>query len=92
MHESSLMTGLLRQIETAARANSADKVAAVELYIGALAGISSEHLREHFDSAKAGTVAEGAELRIRVSDDFTSPHARDILLESIEVALPESAP
>ena len=91
MHESSLMNGMLRQIETAARANSANSVAAVQLYIGALAGISPEHLREHFDSAKVGTLAEGAELRIRVSDDPCSPHARDILLESIEVSLQEGA-
>ena len=91
MHESSLMDGLLRQIEAAARANSASSVAAVDLFIGALAGISPDHLRDHFDSAKGGTIAEGAELRIRQSDDPLSPHARDILLESIEVGLPEGA-
>jgi Zn finger protein HypA/HybF involved in hydrogenase expression len=83
------MIALLRQIETAAHANSASSVAAVELYVGALAGISPERLRERFDSAKMGTLAEGAELRIRVSDDRRSPHARDVLIESIEVGLPE---
>jgi hydrogenase nickel incorporation protein HypA/HybF len=82
MHESSLMAELLEKIEASARQNSAVKVTAVQLTVGALANISPDHLREHFVLAAPGTIAEGADVRIRVSED---PLSSGIVLESLEL-------
>jgi hydrogenase nickel incorporation protein HypA/HybF len=57
----------------------------VKVKLGALAHISEEHFREHFEQAAAGTPAEGARLDIDVSADESDPHAQDILLQSVDV-------
>jgi hydrogenase nickel incorporation protein HypA/HybF len=85
MHESSLIPDLMEKINQVARDNGARKVVAVELSIGAMAGISPDHLREHFDEAAAGTPAEGAQLRIRVDEDPLSEDAFAIRLLAVEV-------
>jgi hydrogenase nickel incorporation protein HypA/HybF len=85
MHESSLMTGLMRQVHSIARSQNATKVAGVKVKLGALSHMSPEHFRGHFEVAARGTLAEGATLAIEVSPDLNDPHAQDILLESIEV-------
>ena len=85
MHESSLIPDLMEKIEAVARENSARKVLAVEISIGALAFIGPEHLREHFLLAAQGTVADGAELRISVSDDPFASDAHAIRLLTVEV-------
>lgn len=85
MHEASLMTGLIRRIETVARENGGRRVAALKVRLGALSHFSPEHFREHFVPASVGTLAEGATLTIEVSGDPTDPHAMDVLLEHIDV-------
>ncbi len=85
MHESGLIEDLLVKIENVARANDAQKIVAVDVSIGALAAISPDHLREHFVIAAAGTMAEGAELRVSVSSDPMGPEADSVLLKSVEV-------
>lgn len=85
MHESSLMKGLLASIEGAAREAGAKSVTAVHVTIGALAGISPDHLSEHFRMAAAGTLAAGARLHAVVSDDVCSGDAAHVRLNSIEV-------
>ena len=85
MHESGMIEDLIAKIEAVARDNSARKVLAVEVSIGPLAGISGDHLREHFLIASRGTLAEGAEFRVRETPD---PAARDplgVFLESVEL-------
>jgi len=85
MHESGMIEDLIAKIETLAGENSASRVTAVEVSIGPLASISADHLREHFLIASQGTLAEGAELRIR---EITDPSARDplaVFLESVEL-------
>ena len=52
---------------------------------GALSHMSRGHFAEHFEQAAAGTIAEGAELDVTVSDDLADPRAQDIVLESVEV-------
>jgi hydrogenase nickel incorporation protein HypA/HybF len=79
MHESSLMADLVAKIEAAARANDARKVTAVEISVGPLSALEAGHLREHFAAAVAGTVAEGAELRVK------NGSAYEVLLESVEM-------
>jgi hydrogenase nickel incorporation protein HypA/HybF len=85
MHESGLIEDLIRKIEAAARANGGTKVTAVDLTIGAFASIEADHLREHFEVASAGTMAEGAELRIQVSEDPLGPDPQHITLQSVEI-------
>lgn len=85
MHEMSLIQDLIRKIETIARENRAERIAAVTIRLGALAHISAGHLREHFQQASLGTCAESARLEIKNSTDETAPDAQDILLDSVEV-------
>jgi hydrogenase nickel incorporation protein HypA/HybF len=80
MHESGVIEELLHKLEEAAKANSARKIVSVDLSIGALAGIEPDHLREHFEIAAAGTLAEGAELRIRETEEPSG-----IVLESVDI-------
>jgi hydrogenase nickel incorporation protein HypA/HybF len=82
VHESSLIADLLEKIEAVAHEHSADKVTAIEISIGALSGIGPDHLREHFNAAAAGTVAEGAELRLNMDED---PLSTGLLLQSVEL-------
>ncbi len=82
MHESSLIPDLIAKITALAAENGSTKVTSVDITIGALTGMDADHLREHFVSGAAGTVAEGAELHCRISDD---PLSSAIILESLEL-------
>ena len=84
-HEFSLINDLLRKIKVVADEQGSKKIVSVRLKLGALAHISADHLREHFEEAARGTMAERAQLEITVSTDETEPHAQDILLESVEI-------
>jgi hydrogenase nickel incorporation protein HypA/HybF len=86
MHEFSLLKDLLHKIKTIAEDNDSDKVIGVKIKLGALAHISPDHLREHFDQAVVGTVAEGAKLEVESLTDMSDPHAQEIILDSVEVA------
>jgi hydrogenase nickel incorporation protein HypA/HybF len=85
MHEAHLMTDLLHKIEALAREDGAPRVAAVEVWLGALCHISAGHFREHFERETVGTLAEGAELSLLVSDDPRHPQAQDIVLRSVSL-------
>ncbi len=85
MHESGLIEDLLSKVESLVKENGGRRAAAIVVRIGALAGIEPDHLREHFEMAALGTVAEGAELRCSVSEDLTSPDAAAVVLESVEI-------
>jgi Zn finger protein HypA/HybF involved in hydrogenase expression len=82
MHESSLVTDLLAKVDALAREHGATKVSAIEVSIGALAGIGLEHFREHFRAATLGTPYEHVELRLKMSGD---PVSSGLLLESLEL-------
>ncbi len=86
MHELSLLADLLRKIEDVARRERARAVTRVSLRVGALCHLSPEHLREHFERAAQGTVAEHACLDIHVLSDISDLHAQEIVLESVEVS------
>jgi hydrogenase maturation protease len=85
MHEASLMISLMRQIRAVAEAEGAARVAGIKVWCGALSHMSRAHFAEHFEQAAAGTIAEGAELDVTVSDDLADPRAQDIVLESVEL-------
>lgn len=80
MHESSLMTGLMRRIAEIAREHHAARVSAVDLKVGALLSITADHLRHHFVEAAHGSAAEGARVNVRFTDELTG-----LELESVEV-------
>ena len=86
MHEASLMSDLLSKIEQIALDAKAEKITRVCVKLGALAHMTPEHFRGHFEEAAAGTVAEGATLEIEQADDQSDPHAQDVLLTSVDVA------
>ena len=86
MHEFSLMADLMRKIEQVAVDNDAARVTRVRVWLGALAHITPEHFREHFEDGTRGTVAEGADLEVETSDDEAHPEAQQILLRSLDVA------
>jgi hydrogenase nickel incorporation protein HypA/HybF len=86
MHEHALIANLLSKIDAVAREQNARRVVGVAVWIGALAHISAEHFREHFEAGSRGSLAEGARLDIELSDDLDHPQAQDILLRRVEVA------
>ncbi|HLX62963.1 MAG TPA: hydrogenase/urease maturation nickel metallochaperone HypA [Planctomycetota bacterium] len=88
MHEFSLINDLMRKIEEIARANQAAKVSGVKVKLGAMAHISADHFREHFEHAATGTVADGATLEIECGAE-NDPQAQDIILLSVNVDEPE---
>ena len=86
MHEVSLISDLLRSIDTVAREANAERVTQVTVTFGALCHISVDHFRDHFSHWTRGTVADGAELEIVRHQDTSDPHAQDIRLESVTVS------
>jgi len=85
MHEASLIADLMHRIEEVAAAEGRGRVVRVDVWLGALSHISAEHFAEHFERAAASTPAEGADLRVSVSDDPGHPDAQHILLQSLEL-------
>jgi len=85
MHEMSLIHDLMRKIETIAREQNATKVVGVKVRLGALAHISADHFREHFEEEAKGTIADGARLDVDLLTDENDPQAQDIMLDSVEV-------
>ena len=64
MHEASLVTKLLTQVEELARANSALRVTEVNLELGLLSGVEPVLLCEAFERMKADSCAGNAKLVI----------------------------
>ncbi len=80
MHESGMIEELIENVESQARANAASRVVSISVAIGALGMIEPDHLREHFEVAASGTLAQGAELRVRTCEEPWG-----LLLESMEL-------
>jgi hydrogenase nickel incorporation protein HypA/HybF len=64
MHELAVCQALLDEVQRIAREKHAERVAAVRVRVGALAGVEPELLRRAYEVARAGTLAEGAALDI----------------------------
>lgn len=64
MHELSVCQGMLGQIEAIARSHRASGVRRIRVQVGPLSGIEPRLLEQAFPLARAGTVAEHAELVI----------------------------
>ena len=89
MHERALMNDLMREIEAVAAADGAGRVTGVSVRLGALSHFTPEHFREHFADASRGTVAEGAVVNAVLHDSLAAPYATGVVLESLEVEVPE---
>jgi len=90
MHEHALMNDLMRKIEAEAAAEGAGRVTRIRVRLGALSHFTPEHFREHFVDAARGTLAEGAEVETELRTDPTEPEAQGVVLESLDVELPET--
>lgn len=86
MHELSLLNDLFNKIQQIAKQEDAQSVTKVHVQLGALAHISPEHFKEHFDEMSKGSIAEQAELVITENPDIHDAKAQDITLLSIDVA------
>ena len=64
MHETAIVTGLMRIIETHAAQHGATHVSRVRLKVGRLCAVEPQQLRSCFAMFAEGTIADGAELVI----------------------------
>jgi hydrogenase nickel incorporation protein HypA/HybF len=87
MHEKHLTEDLVRELESLARAEGGRRVTRIRVRLGALSHFTPEHFREHFDTAAAGTLAEGADVQAELNEDVTAPGAQGVLLETVELEL-----
>jgi hydrogenase nickel incorporation protein HypA/HybF len=89
MHDSAMARGLIAAAERAAREAGAPRVRRVRVRVGALAGISADHLRHHFEAALAGTSLEGSLLTVETGPDgpgaLDDPGAEGVLLLGLDV-------
>ena len=85
MHEQSLIKNLVEKIHHIAAGEKGSLLAA-KLRLGALAHISAEHLREHFERETRGTSLEGLQLDIEELSDIHHEDAQEIVLDSLEFA------
>ena len=53
--------------------------------IGALAGISPDHFREHWQREALDTVAQDARLDVELMRNEWDPLAMEVVLESVEI-------
>lgn len=83
MHERSLIRDLVDKIHLLANTERGRLVAA-KLRLGALAHISADHLREHFEQETSGTSLEGLRLQIEEQSDIHHADAQEIILDSLE--------
>ena len=91
MHERALMKDVMRKVEEVARLGGGTRVTGVSVRLGALSHFTPEHFQEHFEDAARGTIAEGAEVEAILDGDISDEHASEVVLESVEVEIPERA-
>lgn len=91
MHERALMQDVMRKIEEVALTGGGTRVTRVSVRLGALSHFTREHFREHFEDSSRGTIAEGAEVEAVLDGDIADARARDVVLESVEVEMPDPA-
>ncbi len=80
MHEYSLIMTLLSRVEEEARRRRASRVHAVTVRLGELSGVEPDLLASAFELARAGTLCDGAELRLtRVAATWSCPRCGRVL-------------
>lgn len=89
MHETGIVRDLVGRLQQAASDAGAVRVRGVSVWLGALSQFSPEHFREHFDDEARGTLAESATLHIVASDDISDRHAQHVVLQSVDLEVPD---
>jgi len=64
MHELAIVEGILDAALPEAKRHGASKILEIRLKIGELSGVIPECIEEYFSIAAAGTMAEGARIRV----------------------------
>jgi hydrogenase nickel incorporation protein HypA/HybF len=85
------MRDVMRKVEEVAHSGGGTRVTRVSVRLGALSHFTPEHFREHFADVSRGTIADGAEVDAVLDDDIGDARASDVVLESLEVEVPEPA-
>ena len=67
MHELSVCTALMEQVERIAREHQAGRVERIVLQVGPLSGVEAPLLKRAWPLASIGTLAEDAELVIKIA-------------------------
>jgi hydrogenase nickel incorporation protein HypA/HybF len=91
MHEQALMNDVMREIEEVARFGHATRVTRITVRLGSLSHFTPEHFRQHFADASRGTIAEDAAVDAMLDEDIADSRARDVVVESVEIEIPEPA-
>jgi hydrogenase nickel incorporation protein HypA/HybF len=91
MHEQALMRDVMREVEEVAVFGCATRVTRITVRLGSLSHFTPEHFRQHFADVSRGTIAEDAAVDAVLDEDITDPRARDVVVESVEIELPEPA-
>lgn len=86
MHEYGLIINLFNKIDEVVKRENAQYANKVHVELGALAHISPDHFKAHFDEMRKNTVAEKAQLIITENLDKQHPHAQEIRLVSVDVS------
>jgi hydrogenase nickel incorporation protein HypA/HybF len=89
VHEQAVMRDLLERILELARSERALGVTRIQVRLGALSHFTPEHFCEHFEDASRGTPAEGAAVDAVLSYDATEAAAVGVVLESVELEVPD---
>jgi hydrogenase nickel incorporation protein HypA/HybF len=85
VHESGVVRDLVARIEEVARAQQAGKIRTIRVWLGALSHMTESHFLDHFRIESRGSLAEGAEVEVELSDDVGDPNAQGVLLRSLDV-------
>lgn len=89
MHEQAVMRDLVGRILELAAAERASAVTCISVRLGALSHFTPAHFREHFEDAARGSAAEGATIDAVLSYDATEEQAAGVVLESVELEVPD---
>jgi hydrogenase nickel incorporation protein HypA/HybF len=89
VHEQAVMRDVIGRILDLAAMEGASTVTRVNVRLGALSHFTPDHFREHFEDAALGTAAEGAIVDAELSRDATDEAAADVVLESVELEVPD---
>ena len=66
MHELAICQAMMQQVESISADNQATHVVSIEIGMGPLSGVEAQLLKHAYPVASAGTIAEGAELIIKI--------------------------
>jgi hydrogenase nickel incorporation protein HypA/HybF len=78
-----VITDLLREIENMASINNAIEVINVKIKLGALTDLMPDDFKDQFTEAAGGTIADGANVEVELSDGIDDPDAQTAVLEDV---------